>query len=462
MGPLFGEAPPALGSDVLVFFPDGERRSVFLRYTPEGEEAAVVKQISATTGESYAFAEVSRLSLILYQLHFLLQLRYVLPGHSLIGIAIAGIFAVFMLFGTVSGLLIHLKKLPKDWHTFRAKGGTLRTALTDAHTVLGLVGLPFAVMYSVTGGILAIMIMLNAPIEQHFFGGDGDAYDTATYGVAVPAADSTGQPATMLMPDAVVAALPDGWEGVAPLSVAYSQWGDAGATVTLRGHIAETLTTSGRATLSAAAGTLLAHNPPITPTALGATFSVTEHLHYGDVGGALLDALFFVLALATSAVILTGNVLWIVVRRPKDPRATPRLHTILGRLTVGFGCGLVAAIPVLFLVALLMPEGVENLHVWEESLFFAAWGVLVGAAFFGRSAVQAARWQLRLAGVLSLLVPIANGLVTGAWPWISASAGWWSTMWIDIGFVLGAVVVFAVAQRMQSRSAFTSQEPVLA
>ncbi|MEL6770057.1 MAG: PepSY-associated TM helix domain-containing protein [Bacteroidota bacterium] len=447
VGPLFDETPPALGSQVTVFYPFGERRSVFVRYTPEGEDVAVVQQVSVTTGEAFAFAEESRLSLILYQLHFLLQLRYVLPGHSLIGIAIAGLFAVFMLFGTVSGLLIHLKKLPREWHTFRARGG-LRTALSDAHTVLGLVGLPFAVMYSVTGGIIAIMIIFNAPITDHFFDGDRDAYDTATYGVGVPEADSTGQTAAMLLPDALTAALPEGWRGVDPIRVVYRQWGDAGATATIRGHIEETLTTSGRATLSAATGDLIAHNPPTSPTALGATYAVTEQLHYGDVGGSVLDALFFVLALATSAVILTGNVLWIVVRRPKNPNATPRLHRLLARLTVGFGCGLVAAVPVLFIVALLMPDGVDNLHVWEESLFFAAWGLLIGAALFGRSAAWAARWQLALAGVLCLAVPVANGFATGAWPWVSVAMGWWSTLWIDVGFVLGALLLFAIAARL--------------
>ena len=168
------------------------------------------------------------------------------------------------------------------------------------------------------------------------------------------------------------------------------------------------------------------------------------------MGGWLLDALFFVLALATSAVILTGNVLWIVVRRPKNPNATPRLHRLLARLTVGFGCGLVAAVPVLFVVALLMPDGVDNLHVWEESLFFAAWGLLIGAAFFGRAAAWTARWQLALAGVLCLAVPVANGLATGAWPWVSVAMAWWSTLWIDVGFVLGALLLFAVTARLRT------------
>ncbi|MEM1041049.1 MAG: PepSY-associated TM helix domain-containing protein [Bacteroidota bacterium] len=454
VGPVFAERPPEPGSGVTVVYAFGERRTVLLIYnpagetTPEGDPVRAVLTYSTTTGEELAPGGRSRLSLVLFQLHFLLQLRHVLPGSSLIGIAIAGVFAVFMLFALVSGVLIHLKKLPKDWHTFRPRG-TVRTALADAHTVLGLAGLPYAVMYAVTGGIISIMIMLAPQIETAFFDGDGDAYDAAIYGVGVPEADSTGRAAAMLGPDALVAALPESWAGIDPILVRYSRWGDAGATATLHGHVSETLTTSGKATLRAATGDVIAHNPPTTPTALGATYAVTEQLHYGDVGGWLLDALFFLLALATGAVILTGNALWIVVRRPKDPRATPRLHRVLGRLTVGFGCGLVAAVPVLFILAHAIPTGAADRKVWEEALFFAAWFALIAAAFAGPSTVGAARWQLALAAGLCLLVPVANGWATGDWLWASAANARWQVFWIDLSFVFAALVLVWTAQRLR-------------
>ncbi|MEM1268682.1 MAG: PepSY-associated TM helix domain-containing protein [Bacteroidota bacterium] len=446
--PVFEEKPPAYGSDVLYVFPFGERRSTFLRYTAEGDSTLTLVQHSTTTGEELARGGKSRLSLTLFQLHFLLQLRYILPGHSLIGIAIAGIIAVFLLFALLSGLLIHLRKLPQDWHTFRAKR-TARTWLTDAHVVLGVVGLPFTLLFALTGAIISIMIIMQPQIVDGFFGGDADAYQAAIYGTGIPEADSTGIPAVMLSPETLVAQLPEGWEGIDPITLTYERWGDAGATATLRGHISETLTTSGKATLNAATGAVLTNNPPVTPTALGATYAVTEQLHYADVGGWLLDALFFLLAMAASAVILTGNVIWIVVRRPRDERATPRTHYILGRLTVGFGCGLVAAVAAFFIIAQALPDGLEDRKVWEESLFFGVWGLLILAAFIGPTAQKAARWQLALSSVLCALVPVANGLKTGGWLWASVHNGWWVTFWIDAGFIAASVLLGLFARRIR-------------
>ena len=78
---------------------------------------------------------------------------------------------------------------------------------------------------------------------------------------------------------------------------------------------------------------------------MAATAAAFGVLHFARFGGQALKALFFLLALAASAVILTGNILWIEVRRPRDPRATPWVHRLLARLTSGVGIGLIAAVP---------------------------------------------------------------------------------------------------------------------
>ncbi|MEM1055712.1 MAG: PepSY-associated TM helix domain-containing protein [Bacteroidota bacterium] len=453
VGPLFSERPPEAGSDVTVVYPFGERRSLFLIYNPagettdEGDPVRAVLTYSTTTGEEVAPGGQSRLSLILYQLHFLLQLRHILPGDDLIGIAIAGLLGAYLLFAIISGLLIHLKKLPREWHTFRPRE-RLRTAVADAHTVLGLVGLPFAVGFALTGAIIAIMIMLRPQIEAQFFEGDSDAYHEAIYGSVAPEADSTGQAASMLLPDQLATALPSGWEGIDPIRVVYSRWGDESATATLYGHTSETLTEVGEATLLASTGEVIVHNPPSTPTALGATYSAVEQLHYADVGGWPLDALFFLLAMATAAVMLTGNVLWVLVRRPKDPRATPWLHHLLARLTTGIGVGLIAATPILFLLAQLIPADYADRKLWEEAGFFIAWAVFAVTALVGPSAIAASRWQLRLAAVLCLFVPVANGVMTGGWMWVAVPSGWWATFWIDIGFLTAGPLVWWIASRL--------------
>ncbi|MEO0558734.1 MAG: PepSY-associated TM helix domain-containing protein [Bacteroidota bacterium] len=454
----FAERPPEPGTDVTVFPVTSERTSVFLRYSPsdetteDGETTTAIRVLSATTGEEVVPGGRSRVALTLFQLHFLFQLHYVLPGTNLIGIAIVGVFSVFLLFLLVSGLLIHLKKLPKDWHTFRPRE-RIRTALADAHTVLGLVGLPFTLAFALTGGILCVMIILGPYIVSDLFDDDADAYARALYPIDVPEADSTGNTVPMLLPDELAAALPASWRDAPLTQVVYSRWGDAGATAVLYGRTEETLTEMGKAVVRPATGEVLTESSPESPSALAATYSTTERIHYVQYGGWVAVALSFLLSLAASAMMLTGSVLWVLIRRPKDPRATPWLHRVMARLTVGLGVGLVAATPALFLLAQVIPADAADRKVWEEAGFFIAWGLLVLAAFASSSAVSASRWQLRLAAGLSALVPIANGLATGGWVWVAATSGWWATFWIDIGFLIAAPLLWWTAARLPRNEA---------
>ncbi|MEM1055715.1 MAG: PepSY-associated TM helix domain-containing protein [Bacteroidota bacterium] len=454
VAPLFAEAPPAPGTDLSVNWPMRERQFYFVRYqTAVGDTTELVTAVvNATTGERVEPTPTTRfsrsmLSEILYKLHFFGQ-------GGFWGEIVAGFIAIFLLFAVVSGVLIHLRKLPKDWHTFRPKV-KLRAALADAHTVLGLVGLPFAAMYAVTGAFLGLLVILLGPSVLLVFDGDyQNALDLST-GFEMPAHEPSGEPAEMLSFAEYQASLPVAWDGVVDATVMQVHgWGDANAIVQVFGDNtpeATSLTAGPQVVLKASTGEVLAQNNPQVGTALGGTSAAIVNLHYARMGPGTPFAkiVYFWLALATAAVILTGNILWVLVRRPKDPRATPTLHRFLARLTVGVGCGLVAAIPVLFLMTALAPKSAAGLPMWENIALFSTWAALVAVAFAGPSPVWAARWQLMLAGLLSLLVPIVNGAMTGDWLWTSAASGRWNVATIDIGFLLMGAVLLWTASRLK-------------
>ncbi|MEM8559549.1 MAG: PepSY-associated TM helix domain-containing protein [Bacteroidota bacterium] len=447
VAPFFAEAMPADGSDVQVSYPFRGRPYYFVRYqTPDGDTTRTVQAyVNATTGETFDLPVGERigrsaLSEILYALHFFGQ-------GGFWGEVVSGFIAIFFMFAVVSGILIHLRKLPKDWHTFRPRG-RLRDGLADAHTVLGLIGLPFAAMYAITGAFLALVIILLGPTVLVVFGGDAEAIDATLNGFEMPAHEATGMPAEMLSFSAIEDALPASWDEVDPTLVYVHVWNDEAAIAQVYGDASGSLTRAPQIILSATTGEYLAGLDPMRPTALGGTAAAITNLHYALFGGGFVKVLYFFLALATAAVILTGNILWVLVRRPKDPRATPRLHRVLGRLTVGTGCGLVAAVPVLFLTTAALPIDLPALKAWEHVALFATWAVLAVAAFFGPSAVWAARWQLALGGVLSLLVPVASGVLGGIWPWTAAANGWWGILTIDVGFLLMGPMLLWTAARL--------------
>lgn len=452
----FAAAPPAPGSDVSVNWPLRERAFYYVRYqTPQGDTTRQVEAVvNPQTGERVDVTRQTRfsrssLSEILYKLHFFGQ-------GGLWGEIASGFVAVFMLFAVVSGVLIHLKKLPRDWHTFRA-GGTLRTRLADAHTVLGLVGVPFAAMYAISGAFLSLLVILLAPTVLLVFGGDSSMAEDLVAGFEMPPHEASGVGAPMRSFAEYRSALPATWDDVEVMRMTVHNWGDEAAIVEVYGEARSSLTAGPKLILSATTGEVLAQNDPTVGSALGGTTAALVNLHYARMGPgtAVAKVLYFWLALATAAVILTGNVLWVLVRRPKNSGATPRLHRILARLTVGVGCGLVAAIPVLFLTTAILPKSLPSLVAWEHAALFGSWTVLIAAAFAGPSAVWAARWQIGLAAALSLLVPVANGALAGVWLWTSAATGLWNVFTIDMGFLVLAAALAWTAARLRGSSRTT-------
>jgi uncharacterized iron-regulated membrane protein len=432
--PILDETPPAPGADVMIVHPFSGRPYYWLRYATSPADT-LDRWVSATTGATLPPRGRSKLSEIPYKLHYFAQ-----AGMG--GRLLSGLLGVVLLFAVVSGLLIHLRKLPRDWHTVRLRSGP-KPALVDVHAVLGVIGLPFTVMFAVTGAFFSLLVVILGPVVFAVFGGEEARLDEALTGVELPAVEVAGVPAPMLPPAELLAALPPAWEGSEIQRLDYHHWGDANAYAVVDGGVPETLASGGRAVLAATTGEVVASRGPHPEdgTALGRTSSALTTLHFVHFAGRGIDALFFLLTLAASAVILTGNVLWLVERRSKDARATPWAHRFLARSTVGVCVGLVAAIPLLMVASRMIPLDVAGRQGWEDGIFFGGWAVLSLLGFLGASPMVATRRLLVLAAVLSLGVPVANGLTTGAWPWVAAELGQWGVVFVDLGMALSGLAL---------------------
>ncbi|MEM6967326.1 MAG: PepSY-associated TM helix domain-containing protein, partial [Bacteroidota bacterium] len=99
----------------------------------------------------------------LYRLHYF--------GQIPLGIYISGFVALFFLFASITGIVIHWRNLVTKFYAFTVRG-KWRQIWTNAHTVLGVIGLPFQIMYAVTGALFGLLILLLIPSAFILFGGD--------------------------------------------------------------------------------------------------------------------------------------------------------------------------------------------------------------------------------------------------------------------------------------------------
>jgi len=431
--PHWDAHPPKQGSDVLVVFPFDGRSFYWLRYEDESGER-VDRWIGADSGQALPPRGRSRLGETLYKLHYFEQLG--LPGRLT-----AGLLAVVMGFSLITGLLIHLRKLPDKVHAFRPRK-KLTTALADAHTALGTLGLPFSLMYAVTGAFFGLIIVVLAPLNVVVFEGDEGKLQSLLSGVSPPRFEASGAAAVMAPPHAFVDAVETSWGEFEPVLVKYHGWGDKNAFVTVDGRSTTHFLRSGKAVLDASTAELLDESSLAERSSLRTTIAMFTSLHFGSFGDLLGRVLFFVLSLAMAGVLLSGNVLWLSARR-RSGRTSPFAHRLLERATVGIGCGLVFAIPFAFSVSRLVPLSLAGRGTYEDAALFGGWLAAAGlGALWPRR--RGVRWLLAGAAVCSLLIVVLDGVVLGLWPGREATE---AQLVVQVGFLTsGAALTWIAAQ----------------
>jgi uncharacterized iron-regulated membrane protein len=161
------------GRNISISRPNSERRvNIYLEGTKDSLATAKLKEssffyldtknfTSLTYEDSYLLGE------FLYRLHFLAQIPY--P----IGYYLSGFVALFFLFAIVTGVLLQWNKIVSNFYIFRPKE-KLKTLWTDAHTSLGMIGLPFQFVYAVTGAFFMIKLLIVAPSVMALYKGDQD------------------------------------------------------------------------------------------------------------------------------------------------------------------------------------------------------------------------------------------------------------------------------------------------
>jgi len=342
--------------------------------------------------------ERERLADFLYGLHFL--------WHEVTGdwlYRLSGFLAVALLLALVTGVLIHLKDIVRQFHQFRPDKSR-RVLWSDMHKVLGVMGLPFQAMYGFTGALIVLGPLLVGAFVEPVFGGHSKRAEAELLGWTGEAEGKAGAPAAVLSLDELLARARRVEPDLALEGFSVRHPGRAGGTVDVHGPVrGATPESHGTVRLRLVDGSVLKVDSPATESASGATWRWVRGLHYAYFGGRPLRFLFFALALATCATILTGNWVWLARREAR--RESPG-NVVLAGLTVGVGAGTLVATAVLFLVSRLLPLDFQGRGRTEEIVFVSVLGFCVIWACVVENR-RALWWQgLGLAGVLLLPVPL--------------------------------------------------------
>lgn len=426
-----GEAPP---SYVYLGLPDTNHDPLYVYAAGSTGQHDV--WVNPATGAWVTNPDQGAVTQTLYYLHFFYQV-------GLWGLYFAGLVGLFGLLAVVTGTAVHLGRIVKDFFQFRP-GKQLRVAWADAHKVLGTIGLPFQTMYVFTGAYFGLVGLVALPYASLLFGGSmGDYYREAGYYAPTVQVDSVATAADERPRlERLAARAERTWPEFDPKTMIVHGMGTAESRVEVVGRRTGTVFGgTGSIVYHGATGEELVREAPAEAGALNRAVQSMETLHFAEFGGTALTILFFLLGVASCAVILTGNLTWLEVRDTENRL----VNRMLERLTAGVATGFLPATALLFLAGQGLPASTAHPEWWIDGIFFGSWGLAVCYALLRRNVARTHRSLLVAGGALALLLPVANGLVTGAWPWATWAAGQWAVLGVDVGAVLCGGAALGVA-----------------
>lgn len=389
-------------------------------------------------GQAQPHEERSELAAFLYRLH------YTAGVPTPWGTYLLGVVCLLYGLALISGVVIYLPVLARDLFALRW-GHNLKRLWQDAHNAIGLMSLPFHVVFAWSGAMLTIGTLLLTPFQFLVF--DGKLLDLigpqAGFSRPVPA---PGEPAPLLSIGALVAAAQAAAPGLEVERLHIRQAGHAGALVEADGHLRQrSLSDASRIELDGATGEVLHRLSPANYGSGTALLRGLQSLHFGDYGGLLLRWVYFVLALAGAVLFYSGNLLWVESRRKHRQREQLRRAGAMARLTVGVSLGCIAGVSGLFVLTRLLGESV--LSPWLEPAYFAVLGGGVLWALL-RPLARAAVELCALASLLTLAIPVLDLARLGLAKVLAEPA----VLGVDLTALAGASALVLIGRATQRRA----------
>lgn len=396
------------------------------------------------TGEShrYAFDETEAVREHLFGqtfIEFVYDLHFTAGLPKPFGTYLFGVVCLLYGLALVSGVVLYAPGFFKDLFALRI-GRNLKRQWQDAHNAVGILSLPFHVVFAWSGAVLTIGMLVMIPFQSLVYDGkllqlvERDFYGAKQL---LPA----NKPGTPLLPVGELlkrgqAAMP----GMEIEGVAVVNAGDANARVTLYGAMEQRrLSQLASVTLDAGTGEILDSVAPKTMTPGMWMLRGLQSLHYGSFGHYAVKWLYFLLGLAGAFLFYSGNLLWIESRRKRRQLEQPRRTRAMAALTLGVCLGCIAGVSALFLAGGLWP------HWHVAPLYFSVFLACVAWACV-RQPARAAHELLWLCALLTVLVPLAGWIGTDEHLFAAAWRGHWHRFFVDATALLLACAYAAMAR----------------
>ncbi|TRX60736.1 PepSY domain-containing protein [Fulvivirga sp. M361] len=377
----------------------------------------------------------------IYHLHYFRQI-------PVIGLYLSGLVALFFLFASVTGILIHWKNLLTKFYAFLVEG-KWKQIWTNAHTVLGVIGLPFQMMYAITGAFFGLLTLILLPSVLFLFEGDSSKVFNIIRPENGVELNHDAKPAKNITLSVLKKQIEQAYPGYHASRAVVRNYGLEDALITWKIEDGKGVTSRGSIAMYMSDGVPI-DEISFSPTQKNYNFGVIEmisKLHFGEFGGFPVKVVYFILSMITCFMILSGVLIWRTARdNDKYTQKQRAFHHRVTKVYLAICLSLFPAMAVIFIANKLVPMDLEGRTSLVNAVFFSSWLILLVIGCFWNSYAKQNRNYLVIGGILSLLVPLANGVMTGDWFWATLQR-FPNVASVDISWLLTGLIALMVSFR---------------
>jgi len=385
--------------------------------------------------------EKTHMARTIYELHYFNQI-------PVVGIYLSGLVAFFFLFAVFTGLLTHWKNIVNKFYAFTTKG-KWKQIWTNGHISLGFITLPFQIIYAVTGALLGLSILLLAPSAFLMF--DGDTSEVLE--VVRPGAGIKYDENALVIDDGtsfntIYQKVHEAYPETEVTYLYTNNFGKEDGTIGVRIDDYQGIGGDGIFIYSYKNGELLDATEPVTRPYSKGTLAVLIKLHYATYGGIFLKIIYFILAMITCYIIISGVMIWRTARdKPSYTDKQRRFHHRVTKVYLAICLSMFPALAIIFIANKLVPIEMPGRVLYVNSAFFMGWLALTLIGLFWNDYRKLNRNYILMGSILGLLIPIANGMVTGDWLWNTLANKQYYVFSVDATWLIIGVFGILICQR---------------
>ncbi|OUR71681.1 hypothetical protein A9Q78_09165, partial [Methylophaga sp. 41_12_T18] len=324
------------------------------------------------------------------------------------GLYMVGVITLFFFVIIITGVIVQLKKIIKNFFLYR-KDQTTRSQMNDMHNIVGVISLPYALMYALSGVILNLLILVQIPSVLVLYKGDLDGVtrDAGFYSHrSIASGESLAMPDLKSFVDNL--ARQNNTE-ITRLNI-YA-YGDKNAVFQVDGLYNTGFNESFTRYYQVSTDSYPSEMNLSENNAFARGLVILYSMHFANYAGTDMRLIYFVLAIAFCGMIVAGNVLWVVKRQRKNEY--PKTLAFTRGATLGGCIGVITATAFSFFLERTLPEALNEREHLIEYAFGVVLLLITIAGFFAHKIRPFIGYNLITSGILLSVTVAFEWLVFG-------------------------------------------------